>query len=116
MCEVAIVPFRNGALEKLEHYGPASLLLDVSEADIVRYGYDAAAGECAAYLAGLFESAAIENLVPRDERRLCPPEAPVPAARVRAIFIAYAKRNLEEFHQHRLWLASGRLVQALACR
>src|SRR3546814_4793421 len=54
----------------------------------------------------LFESAAIENLVPRDERRLCPPEAPVPAARLRAIFIDYAKRNLADLHQHRLWIAS----------
>src|SRR3546814_9277523 len=64
----------------------------------------------------LFESAAIENLVPRDERRLCPPEAPVPAARLRAIFIDYAKRNLADLHQHRLWIASGALVEAFACR
>src|SRR3546814_8523649 len=69
MAEEAIGAVRLGALEKLDHIAPASRLLDVCEADIVRYGYDAAAGECAAYLAGLFESAAIENLVPRDERR-----------------------------------------------
>src|SRR3546814_14387138 len=101
MAEEAIGAVRLGALEKLDHIAPASRLLDVCEADIVRYGYDAAAGECAAYLAGLFESAAIENLVPRDERRLCPPEAPVPAARLRALFIDYAKRNLADLHKTR---------------
>src|SRR3546814_12461455 len=70
MAEEAIGAVRLGALEKLDPIAPPSRLLDVCDAVITRYGYDAAAAELAALLGGLFASPALATLVQRRERRI----------------------------------------------